>query len=260
MPQSHPGSLLVPPYDPSGGSDGPPGPQGPAGPTGPAGPAGPQGPQGETGSQGSAGPAGSQGAPGLQGPEGEQGLQGETGPEGVAGLDGEQGPEGPQGETGVEGPTAVSSDAGNIAELGSDNLLFVPPPPCVAFAVYASQTQAIVKSTPTKINFDTVEFDTISAYDIDNSRFQPDVEGYYEVNCGCGIAAGSVKTYTSIYRNGTEYRRSTTTDSANARLSTLVYLNGTTDYVEGWVFSANNFSTDSGSVLTSFSGSLTQRA
>ena len=125
-------------------------------------------------------------------------------------------------------------------------------------AVTASTTLAVAKNTPTKINFDTVEFDVTSAFDVVNNRYMPLVAGYYMVNCGCGLVAGTVETYTSIYKNGVEYRRSTTGDSANARLSTLVYLNGTTDYVEGFVFSKSNFSTDTSTVLTSFSASLTQ--
>ena len=106
-------------------------------------------------------------------------------------------------------------------------------------AVTASTTLAVAKNTPTKINFDTVEFDVTSAFDVVNNRYLPLVTGYYMVNCGCGLVAGTVETYTSIYKNGAEYRRSTTGDSANARLSTLVYLNGTTDYVEGFVLSTS---------------------
>jgi hypothetical protein len=179
------------------------------------------------GGMGEPGPAGPQGPAGPAGPAGPQGVPGPMGPEGP------EGPEGPQGE---------------------------PPPPVAmpAFAVYANATQPITKNIPTKIIFDTVEFDVTGAFDLDNSRFEPAVPGYYEVNCGCGMDAGSVNTYTSIYKNGVELRRSTTTSAANARLSTLVYLNGVDDYIEGFVFSANNFSTVSGEVLTSFSGALVQ--
>jgi hypothetical protein len=133
-------------------------------------------------------------------------------------------------------------------------------PAPVAFAATCTATLAVVKNTPTKINFDTVEFDTTAAFDAANHRYQPLVAGYYMVNCGCGLVAGSAETYTSIYKNGVEYRRSTTGDSANARLSTLVYLNGTTDYIEGFVTSVANFSTDTSTVLTSFSATLTQAA
>ena len=162
---------------------------------------------------------------------------------------------------GPPGPTAVSANANNQAKLGTDSLLYVAPPPIYpAFSVYQANTQAIVKNVATKILFDTKEFDTTNAFNIANARFNPKIAGYYEVNCGCGLNAGSVTVYASIYKNGAEYRRSTTTTSANARLSTLVQLNGTTDYLEGYVYCTANFSTVTGSVLTSFSGALSQPA
>jgi Collagen triple helix repeat (20 copies). len=57
------------------------------------------------------------------------GPPGDIGPEGPQGPEGPIGPEGPQGEIGPigpEGPTAVSTDVGNLAELGTDQLLNVP--------------------------------------------------------------------------------------------------------------------------------------
>jgi|SRR5215472_2900974 len=134
------------------GTVGPPGPTGPQGPQGPIGPTGPAGPQGLTGSQGSTGPqgptgaAGPQGIQGLTGATGPQGLQGDPGATGATGPQGPQGPPGsagaqgstgpqgptgaagPQGATGPAGPSAVSANAGNVATLGTDNLIFVPTP------------------------------------------------------------------------------------------------------------------------------------
>jgi hypothetical protein len=58
-------------------------------------------------------------------------TQGPQGPPGPAGADGKDGAAGA--DSTVPGPTAVSADAGNVATLGSDNLLFVsavsPPLP-----------------------------------------------------------------------------------------------------------------------------------
>ena len=108
--------------------------------------------------------------------------------------------------------------------------------PWPACSVYQSTTQAIIKNTPTKINFNTVEYDTTGAFSVATSRFQPKDAGYYQISCGCGVEAGSVQNHTSIYKNGSEYRRSTTSNAGgNTRLSTLVHLNGTTDYAEGFV-------------------------
>ena len=69
------------------------------------------------GGEGQAGPPGPQGEPGPKGDAGDPGPQGEAGADGAPGADGPQGP---------PGPTVVSADAGNLAALGSDSLLYVP--------------------------------------------------------------------------------------------------------------------------------------
>lgn len=117
------------------------GPTGPQGEVGPAGPAGADGAPGADstvpGPQGEAGPAGPAGADGAPGADSTvPGPQGEVGPAGPAGADstvpgpqGEVGPAGPAGADstvpGPAGPTAISVDAGNIASLGTDSLIFV---------------------------------------------------------------------------------------------------------------------------------------
>ena len=238
------------------GSAGPTGPPGATGPTGPAGPAGPAGPKGDTGS------TGLPGAPGQTGPAGSKGDAGSTGPAGPKGDTGSTGPKGDVGSTGPKGPTAVSADAKNLARLGSDQLLFVPAPPIYpACSVYQATAQSIPSGTATKILFDTVEYDTTSAFDLTNNRFKPTVDGYYQISCGCGLTAGSVQNCASIYKNGVEFRRGTTSsEGANTRLSTLVHLNGTTDYAEGFVLASKAFSTVTGGVMTSFSAVLVQLA
>lgn len=106
------------------------------GETGPAGPAGPAGADGAAGAAGAdstvpgpvgpAGPAGPAGAdsevPGPAGAAGAQGPAGPAGSDGAAGVDGAAGAVGPAGPA---GPTTISVDAGNIAALGTDGLIFV---------------------------------------------------------------------------------------------------------------------------------------
>jgi hypothetical protein len=53
-------------------------------------------------------------------------IQGLQGPTGAAGSDGADGATGPQGDQGPPGPSSVSTDAGNEATLGSDQLIYVP--------------------------------------------------------------------------------------------------------------------------------------
>jgi hypothetical protein len=98
------------------------------GAVGPAGPEGPEGPQGPMGPTGAAGAPGVPGANGSTGPAGPTGATGATGPAGSTGPQGSQGATGATGSTGATGPvgpSAVSTQAGNLAVLGSDNLIFV---------------------------------------------------------------------------------------------------------------------------------------
>jgi hypothetical protein len=133
-PQGEPGadSTVPGPQGPQGepGADSTvPGPQGPQGEPGadstvpgPQGPQGDPGPAGAKGDDGDPGPQGPAGAQGIQGPAGADGAQG---PAGAAGAKGDTGAAGAAGPQGPAGPTAVSTDAGQIATLGTDSLLLV---------------------------------------------------------------------------------------------------------------------------------------
>lgn len=115
--------------------------QGPPGVSDVPGPAGPPGPQGDPGEPSSVpgpeGPAGPPGAdstvPGPTGPAGPAGaastVPGPTGPTGSQGIPGTAGATGAAGSPGPAGPTAVSANTPNMAELGSDSLLFVEDAP-----------------------------------------------------------------------------------------------------------------------------------
>jgi hypothetical protein len=59
---------------------------------------------------------------------GSTGATGDPGATGATGSTGSQGNTGPTGDTGPTGPTVISTDAGNLASLGSDSLLYSPQP------------------------------------------------------------------------------------------------------------------------------------
>jgi len=82
---------------------------------------------------------------------GPQGAEGPVGPEGPAGAASTvPGPQGPSGAQGPAGPTAVSTNAGQLAVLGTDNLLLVDAthvtPAAIGAATAAQGTDA---RTPT---------------------------------------------------------------------------------------------------------------
>jgi len=109
-----------------------------------------------------------------------------------------------------------------------------------AFSAYSKTAQSIPTSSFTKIQFNVENFDTANAYDsTTNYRFQPLVAGYYQLNA-CVAGGGGTVGYVQCY-----FQKNTVTQIAagssvpnnslvggKVAASCLVYLNGSTDYVE----------------------------
>lgn len=106
-----------------------------------------------------------------------------------------------------------------------------------AFSAYQSASQSFTGNAFTKVTFDVEEFDTNSNFA--SSRFTPTVAGYYQINGAA--SANSNLTLASLFKNGVEYKRggqSGTVSNTGLVVSTLVYLNGSTDYVELFAYAA----------------------
>jgi len=131
------------------------------------------------------------------------------------------------------------------------------------FSAYGN-AQSMPNATWTKINFETEEFDTNSNFA--SSRFTPTVAGYYQVNAGIyfGFTTGSATI--SVYKNGSEYKRG----SANAGVTggtmpiatSLVSCNGTTDYLEIYLYqnTGSSQSSNGGGATQYFNGSMVRSA
>ena len=127
-----------------------------------------------------------------------------------------------------------------------------------AFSAYLTANQSVTNAA-TKVALNAELFDTTNAFDsTTNYRFQPTVAGYYQIS-GCvyctGTSGFSSQYYTIFYKNGaaiTPASMGLAVNSTNGPMipvSAVVYLNGSTDYVElfGWapngagvVFAASN--------------------
>lgn len=112
-----------------------------------------------------------------------------------------------------------------------------------AFSAYRSSAQTISNNTFTKLQANTEEFDTANCYDNStNYRFTPTVAGYYQVNGNIYVQASSGLNGTclvSIYKNGARFKDGTLMYGGGAvgslcfvHVASLVYLNGSTDYIE----------------------------
>jgi hypothetical protein len=110
-----------------------------------------------------------------------------------------------------------------------------------AFSYYQSTTQTLASSTPTKINLQTKDFDTHNAFDnAITYQFKPTVAGYYQLNGALTVATSTSVMYAAIYKyNGTSsvvHKVGQNCAASTAAVSAVVYLNGSTDYVELWGF------------------------
>ena len=134
-----------------------------------------------------------------------------------------------------DGSTILTVDgSGNITP---NNNLYPKVP---AFDVYASASQSISSSTWTKVTLNTEVYDTFNCFDSTNNKFQPTVAGYYQLNGQIRITnSGSLdQMVIGFYKNGSVHKlgsnlRDTVSGSPmQITISHLVYLNGTTDYIE----------------------------
>ena len=111
-----------------------------------------------------------------------------------------------------------------------------------AFSVYrGTSNQSITTSTTTKVELNTEEFDTANAFDsTTNYRFTPLIAGYYQISGQIEVDGTAItRSFCLIYKNGTPYKvgnDGVQTAAYKSVVSVLVYLNGSTDYIElyGW--------------------------
>lgn len=110
----------------------------------------------------------------------------------------------------------------------------------VGFGAYASTVQSLTAATATKLQLDTEEFDSDGWFDHStNYRFTPQTEGYYLVGGAVSFnaASGDNHKHLYIYKNGSLEKVLSDANTGNAADitvsgSALVYLNGSSDYVE----------------------------
>lgn len=108
-----------------------------------------------------------------------------------------------------------------------------------AFSAQVASAQSLSTSVTTKIQYASEVFDTNNNYDpTTNYRFTPTVAGYYQVNATISFAPSATGfRFISLYKNGSPYQQGANIQAGAINytvinLSSLVYLNGSTDYIE----------------------------
>jgi hypothetical protein len=134
-----------------------------------------------------------------------------------------------------------------------------------AFSATPTTTQAVTSATYTKVNFGTENFDTNNNFA--SSRFTPTIAGYYFISGSIYSVSTAAATYiwALIYKNGAL----TFAGNLNVPVSTvdgvgtvngLIYMNGSTDYLEMYCYLAGTSPVIQTGANTVFSGVLVRGA
>jgi hypothetical protein len=159
----------------------------------------------------------------------------------------------------VSGSTTLTLPAATGTVMVSGNM--------PAFSAYQSSAQTLSTSTYTKIQFQTEEWDTANAFDnATNYRFTPQVAGYYQINGGISSASSATGIIVNLYKNGSSSRivyfnafgGSSTSNGGFG--SAIIYLNGSTDYVELYGYFLLGQAVSTGSNTAYFQGTLIRTA
>jgi len=168
------------------------------------------------------------------------------------------------------GVLQLASGTGNLVTIPSVTGTAMVSGNMPAFSAYMSGTLSVSTSTNTKIPINTEEWDTANCFDTSTYRFTPNVAGYYQVQGAIFISPPNNTSgfILSIFKNGNEYKQ-IHRDQYEVNFnqlacgSTVVDLNGSTDYIELYVWQ-NGGTTQtfgqSSSGTTWFSGTMIRGA
>jgi hypothetical protein len=135
-------------------------------------------------------------------------------------------------------------DTSALFNTVSNNGNFLTNPPI--FSGYQSAAQSIGNNTLVAAALDTTFIDTYGGHSnvTNNSRYIPTVSGFYIVVGTYGAAANSTgNRFVQIFKNGTQVnlgqnggQAANSANSGALQVLTIVQCNGTTDYVETYLF------------------------
>ena len=169
--------------------------------------------------------------------------------------------------SGLTYPTSDGTPSQFLQTNGSGTLSFATVTSTAydgpTFSAYMASSMLPSQSTWTKATFNTTSFDTDSDFDTTNYRFVPSKAGKYAVFANIYISYGASNTATTevlaVRKNNTDvlyYRHSITSGGFNSSLalSGVIEMNGTTDYLDVWLFSNSAVpTTGNGTTQTNFS-------
>ena len=149
----------------------------------------------------------------------------------------------------------IQHTGGTSAATINSSGLVLPNIPC--FEVIKNSSQAITDQTWTKITFNAESYDTAGHFDLANSKFQPNIAGVYQINCCLYFGSGTNQATISVLRKNNVkirimakmYHSQVHLDDYGVSGSTMVQMNGSSDYIEAWAWGRGGSPTVNGGSL-----------
>jgi hypothetical protein len=171
-------------------------------------------------------------------------------------------------------PGATTQDILSIDAAGdvtAGGVIKQTPAKLNMFSVYITANTAFASiGTAQKVALNVEDTDTANVFSTVNNRFQPTKAGWYQINAAVCIGSGAAFSTGAgyLYKTGAAHKQLSTraasasdTTTAICTGSTLVHLNGTTEYIELWAIVASGGAGagiigDAGGTLTYMNGYL----
>jgi hypothetical protein len=160
------------------------------------------------------------------------------------------------------GGTTIATVSSTGLALNTGNIT-LPSGAAPTFSAYTAGTGATLGTSATKVTYDTEEWDTNNNFA--SSRFTPTVAGYYQINAQIQPNNSYTGGFISIFKNGNSYKNGTYPNNAGLpfggfTVSSIVYCNGTTDYIEIYGAFTTSQPTNAGINFSYFNGCFLRSA
>lgn len=102
------------------------------------------------------------------------------------------------------------------------------------FSAVSTAATNLVVGSDVKMAYQAEEWDSGNCYDTALSRFQPKQAGYYYIYANAILATTATRMYIYLHKNGLRVRTGVSASEAqfSGAVGAVVYMNGTSDYVE----------------------------
>ncbi|KKL50527.1 hypothetical protein LCGC14_2304590 [marine sediment metagenome] len=166
-------------------------------------------------------------------------------------------------QTGNTGIAFIQAN-GTLGQIDTENWYYkivvyklTAQPPAITTSrvrVTKDDAQTMTDNTPEAVEYDDVDFDSLGEWDISTWKFTAKNAGYYQINA-CVLTSDAIWTlgdlvHLSLWKNGARFsyldRKELLANTENvlASGSDIVYLNGTTDYIQIYCWINRGANTD----------------